>query len=92
VLHNGYIETARVLLTAADPEGVWRVEGVPIVELMEADPASHKEWSARFAVTPAQLEGAEAWLRSRGVGPSEERKRGERLTASRRIPQSDAHA
>jgi 2-polyprenyl-6-methoxyphenol hydroxylase-like FAD-dependent oxidoreductase len=93
IVRNGYVEAGRVVRTPADPEGVWSIEGVPVVALMEAAGTPAAVLAVRFAVTPTQLEGAQAWLRSWGLADptGATRKRAERLTAPHSIPQSGAH-
>ncbi len=64
VLRDGLIEARRVLVTAAHPEGVWLLGGVPVVELLESGRAPAEELARRFGVSPTEVERARSWLRA----------------------------
>ncbi len=70
VVEDGFIAARRVLISADQPRGVWQVDGVPVVALMEwyrreagalVDPVAAAV--ARFARTESQITTALAWLR-----------------------------
>jgi flavin-dependent dehydrogenase len=72
VIEDGFITARPVLVTADQPRGVWQVEGVPIVDLLEwyrreasalADPVPTA--ATRFARTQGQIATALKWLRYR---------------------------
>jgi flavin-dependent dehydrogenase len=72
VIEDGFITERPVLVSADQPRGVWQVDGVPVVALLEwyrckggalADPVAAA--AARFARTPAQITTALQWLRFR---------------------------
>ena len=70
VIEDGFIATRRVMVTADQPRGVWRVDGVPVAELLDWR-RSHDgaelpgAAAARFACTPDQVATALEWLRYR---------------------------
>ncbi len=91
VVRDGYVEAGRVVCTPDDPEGVWRVAGVPVVDLLEAVGTPRAELAERFSASPAQLERAQSWLRAWGLTGPSARNGAERLTAQPAIPQSGVH-
>jgi menaquinone-9 beta-reductase len=70
VIEDGFIVARRVVVTADQPRGVWRVDGVPVAELLDWR-RSHDgaelpgAAAARFACTPDQVATALEWLRYR---------------------------
>ena len=72
VIEDGFIVARRVMVTADQPRGVWQVDGVPIVELLDWRRENHGDdapgaAAARFACTPEQAATALNWLRYRGL-------------------------
>jgi flavin-dependent dehydrogenase len=73
VIEAGFIAARRVVVTADQPRGVWQVDGVPIVELLDWRRAQAPEESAdlrtaaaaRFRCAPDQIGTALDWLRYR---------------------------
>lgn len=70
VIEDGFIVARRVVVTADQPRGVWQVEGVPVVELLDWHRSHdgedlHALAAARFACTPGQIATALKWLRYR---------------------------
>ena len=72
VIEDGFITARPVLVTPDQPRGIWQVDGVPIVALLEwyrreagalADPIPAA--AARFAAAEAQIGTALEWLRYR---------------------------
>ena len=72
VIEDGFITERPVLISADQPRGVWQVDGVPVVALLEwyrreasalVDPVAAA--IARFARTESQITTALAWLRHR---------------------------
>ena len=70
VIEDGFITERPVLISADQPRGVWQVDGVPVVSLLEwyrreattlADPVAAA--IARFARTESQITTALGWLR-----------------------------
>lgn len=93
ILRDGFVQAGRVVRTPEDPGGVWQLDGVPVVALLEAAAAPTAVLAERFAATEGQIERARAWLRASGlsVPTTPARKRAQRLTTPRPIPQSDRH-
>jgi len=70
VLDGGYIVEAEVLVTPDYPQGVWRLDDVPILPLLDrlrAGIAPRREWAAEFGGDPARLARAIDWLRQVGA-------------------------
>jgi menaquinone-9 beta-reductase len=70
VVENGFIVARRVVVTADQPRGVWQVDGVPIVDLLDWRRRHDGDdlpavAAARFACTPQQVATALQWLRYR---------------------------
>jgi flavin-dependent dehydrogenase len=72
VIEDGFIVLRRVVVTADQPRGVWRVDGVPVVELLDwcgsrADDGAALGAAAatRFGCAPDQIGTALDWLRYR---------------------------
>jgi flavin-dependent dehydrogenase len=70
VIEDGFIVARRVVVTADQPRGVWQVDGVPVVELLDwRREHNGDDWpgaaAARFACTPGQVATALEWLRFR---------------------------
>lgn len=73
VIENGFIALRRVVVTADQPRGIWQVDGVPVVELLDwqrtrPDGEAGSLLCAaarRFESTPAQIATALQWLRYR---------------------------
>ena len=70
MIEDGFIVARRVVVTADQPRGVWQVEGVPVVELLDWHRSHdgedlHALAAARFACTPGQIATALKWLRYR---------------------------
>ena len=72
VVEDGFIAERPVLIVADQPRGIWRVDDVPVVALMEwyrreastlVDPVPAA--GARFGRTEGQIATALAWLRHR---------------------------
>ena len=72
VIEDGFVVARRVVVTADQPRGVWQVDGVPVVELLDwrrKHPGDDLPGAAaaRFACTPEQAATALEWLRYRGL-------------------------
>ena len=75
VSEDGYIVSRRALVTADHPRGVWRVEGVELVPLLEFAAAHRRKrdedlvagYAARSAAPSSSIERALEWLRLRGL-------------------------
>lgn len=71
VLNGSLIELRPVILTSDQPRGVWKlntVELVPLIEYLEADPdAGMVRLAERFAHPPHLLASAVQWLVPRGL-------------------------
>jgi Tryptophan halogenase len=73
VVENGFIAARRVVVTADQPRGVWQVDRVPIVELLDwcRDQPSEESTdlrtaaAAHFRCAPDQIGTALDWLRYR---------------------------
>jgi flavin-dependent dehydrogenase len=70
VIEDGFIMARRVVVTADQPRGVWQVDGVPVVELLDWHRSQGGDdlpevAAARFACTPQQVATALQWLRYR---------------------------
>ena len=72
VIEDGFIVARRVVVTADQPRGVWRVEGVPVVELLDwcgtqagSGAAVRAAAATRFGCAPDQIATALEWLRYR---------------------------
>jgi len=69
VLEDGFIVARRVVVTADQPRGVWRVDGVPVADLLDwrrsHDGDDLPGAAARFACAPGQVATALEWLRYR---------------------------
>ena len=70
VIEDGFIVARRVVVTADQPRGVWRVDGVPVAELLDWRRSHDGDdlpgaAAARFACTPGQVATALEWLRYR---------------------------
>jgi len=74
VLEDGRIRERPVLVTTAQPRGVWQVDGVPIVDLLEylrlADGACVTGAATALARPPAAVASAVRWLAGAGTLPS----------------------
>lgn len=75
VVENGLVVERRVIVTADQPRGVWRVDGVPLAELHDLvhtatapDPA---QAARRLGVSDRQLKTALDWLRFREMLPAD---------------------
>jgi menaquinone-9 beta-reductase len=72
VIADEFVVARNVVVTADQPRGVWQVDGVPVVELLDWR-RSHDgadlpgAASARFGCTPGQVVTALEWLRYRGL-------------------------
>ncbi len=75
VSEGGYIVSRRALVTPDHPRGVWRVEGVELVPLLEFAAAHRDEpdeslvtdYAASVETPRSSVERALAWLRHRGL-------------------------
>ncbi len=75
VVENGLIVERRVVVTPDQPRGIWRVDGVPLPELIDllqaregqSLAASLPEAARRLAAAEAELATALDWLRARGL-------------------------
>ncbi|MDJ0896402.1 MAG: FAD-dependent monooxygenase [Alphaproteobacteria bacterium] len=73
VVEAGLVVERRVVVTPDQPRGIWRIDEVPLAELLDAlrDREGHRladcaaETAGRLAVTEPQLATALDWLRSR---------------------------
>jgi flavin-dependent dehydrogenase len=79
VSEDGYIVSRRALVTPDHPRGVWRVEGVELVPLLEFAAAHRRErvedlvagYAPRSAAPSSAIERALEWLRLRGLVESD---------------------
>ena len=75
VVEHGLIVERRVVVTPDQPRGIWRVNGVPLPELIDLLQAhegqgladSLPEVAQRLAIAEAELATALDWLRARGL-------------------------
>jgi 2-polyprenyl-6-methoxyphenol hydroxylase-like FAD-dependent oxidoreductase len=75
VIEDGFVVRRQVIVTPDHPRGVWQVDGVPLVPLMDAVealvPAAADDLARlaaeRMAAPPEQVATALAWLRLRGL-------------------------
>ncbi len=74
VIENGFIARRKVLIADHQPRGVWQVEGVPIVELIEFVVSARHDLPTlltsavgRFARSPRQIAIALQWLHLQGL-------------------------
>ena len=75
VVENGLIVERRVVVTPDQPRGIWRIDGVPLPELIDllqahegqSLAASLPEAARRLATAEAELATALDWLRARGL-------------------------
>ncbi len=68
VVRDGYIERRKVIVTADHPRGVWRLDGVPLIallELMAAGAYDDRECARRLGVGTAAAARARKWLEAR---------------------------
>lgn len=64
VVEDGFIVRKEVIVTPDQPRGVWRVAGVPLVELVRSGaPAARRAWARGAGLDPDSVVLAEAWLR-----------------------------
>lgn len=71
VVEDGFIVERQVIVTADHPRGVWQVNRVPIVDLLQqiraGAPQCAEALAEHFGKSPAQIETALSWLRFRGL-------------------------
>jgi hypothetical protein len=71
VSEDGFIVQRRTIVTADHPRGIWLVDQVPVVDLLElvrCEPAlDDTALARRLDRSPAQIGTALAWLRHRGM-------------------------
>lgn len=67
VIDGGWIREARVIVTPDQPRGVWRLDGVPVVPLLELDPGDPEQAAAALGCPVAAAASALAWLERTGL-------------------------
>ena len=81
VIEAGFVVARRVVVTADQPRGIWRIAEVPLAELLDllrasrGDPleARRAELARRLAVAEDQLDTALDWLRARWLLVADEK-------------------
>lgn len=69
VVRGGYIEQEDVIVTVDHPRGVWQVDGIPLVGLLESirEGVSDDDYAAEHGVEKAQVISAREWLLARKI-------------------------
>lgn len=69
VVRDGFIELENVIVTADHPRGVWQVDGVPLVGLLDLirDGSDDADNAAKFDVVLSQVASARKWLADRNI-------------------------
>jgi 2-polyprenyl-6-methoxyphenol hydroxylase-like FAD-dependent oxidoreductase len=69
VIDQGWIREARVIVTPDQPRGVWRLDGVPVVRLLELTAAgrSAEEGAETLGCSVASVRSALSWLDRTGL-------------------------
>ncbi len=70
VIEDGFVTEQRVIVTPDHPRGVWRLDGIDLVSLLEMvreipGPPNPEELAERCAGSPEKIEKALAWLQAR---------------------------
>lgn len=69
VVRDGYIELEDVIVCADHPRGVWQVDGVPLVKLLDLirGGSNDDDNATEFGVDKAQVTSARKWLTVRNI-------------------------